>query len=372
MGADRVQPPQLAVGDDHPRRLALLQQAHHRRPGVFFGPLRIAQVVAPVQKPVPRVGQEQRRGILLRGLRVEPVVWLGAALASRLPPTLREAHGPQHGNQQLGPDHLVGLPRQPAPGALVQLTQPEVGRARILVPGGGSRRVLEAPAEVVIGEEGVVVEVRLRPLGHRVRRQQLVGLREKVGLRPGETSQHAQLHRAGLAPVHRQGVRAHGAARYGEQARGVGLGGDVALQKDEVDAFVISGEHQEVIARALAERPSQGARGRHGETGELEEVYLEKPVLLGQQLDPPDAPRHRLGGDSQVGCGLLRPNVGVVAQTREERRQCVCGMKVLDVVRLERNVERTGIARAGIWCSHGTAERWGCYGAGAAPGAEGV
>ncbi|RLC93242.1 MAG: hypothetical protein DRI39_06305 [Chloroflexi bacterium] len=55
--------------------------------------------------------------------------------------------------------------------------------------------------QVVVGEEGPVVEQGLRPFSHSIDREKLVVLSIGVGLGVGEPAQYPELHRSGISAV---------------------------------------------------------------------------------------------------------------------------------------------------------------------------
>ena len=61
--------------------------------------------------------------------------------------------------------------------------------------------------------------------------------------------------------------------------------------------------------------------------------------MIGDQLDSPDGRERAFSGNAQIAGGLHRAGFGVVAKSREERCDCVCGRHLLDVAVREIRVE---------------------------------
>ena len=68
----------------------------------------------------------------------------------------------------------------------------------------------QALVQVVVGEQGAVVEEWLRPLGHGIGGEQLVILGVGVQLGVGEAAKHPKLDLGGIPAVDREDARADG------------------------------------------------------------------------------------------------------------------------------------------------------------------
>ncbi len=197
----RVEPPELSVGHDGPGRQVLFKQADDDRAGDLFRAVAVAFVVLHIERSVPGVDQSQgKRAFAVPGSAQE-VIRLGVPATGcsyrfKIKPKLLE-----HRLKQL----IAGLGHGFTPEVLyrprIDTDQVLIGRFRVFAPGG---RLAQAFFQVVVGEEGAIIEKLLGPFRDVVGRPQLVKLRERVALRVGEPSKDPEVLPRRVASADRQ------------------------------------------------------------------------------------------------------------------------------------------------------------------------
>ena len=200
-GRRRIEPPQLAIGDDHPRRDLPFQQADYLRAGDFVRCFFIPDGIHIIQIAIPLISQRGGEGLALLAGAVQQIIGLCGLIA--LLRLKRKAQQREYGFVEALTDGLL------------RFTTVLLGRARhvaadfvchrthIVVPLRGEAWFSQAFFEVVIGKQRAVVEVFLAPLRQHVGRAQLLPLVVAVLLGEGKAFEDAQLHGFRVLAVHR-------------------------------------------------------------------------------------------------------------------------------------------------------------------------
>lgn len=109
--------------------------------------------------------------------------------------------------------------------------------------------------------------------------------------------------------------------------------GNVFLNKDEVDAVVVScREDQQIVSGPISEGPGQGAGVGYRDALEFEEVDLQKPLLVGNELHALDWLERSLRRDAQILGSLSNPRLRVLPQPGKERRHRVRIGELLNIL----------------------------------------
>jgi hypothetical protein len=156
--------------------------------------------------------------------------------------------------QEITPDYDLLLSSELLSRALIELPQTEIGWLAVLSPLGP---LSDATREIVVREQSAIVEQFFGPVGDAVSGQQLLVLRERIRLGPGQPPQNAELDSRWVTPLNRESARPDSGLLLTDVRCAVGLGGNVPFEQDEVQTLKVAGEDQKIIAAETAKASCQ-------------------------------------------------------------------------------------------------------------------
>ncbi len=173
----------------------------------------------------------------------------------------------------------------------------------------------------------------LAPPGGIIGAEQFFKLGEGIAFGIAETAQDAQGNRVGLAALDGEDARAHtNLARKAGGKRFLGFTGlrAVAFDQHEVEAFVVIGEDEQVVAGTVAEGTDDALCGGHRDGFQLEEIDFEQAgVLAGEAFDMGDDVFQVVEAHGRDA--LEKAFVGVIVEMGEKGGECIPVGKLLDV-----------------------------------------
>ncbi len=200
----------------------------------------------------------------------------------------------------------------------------------------------QALREIVIGEEGAVIEERLAPIGHIVGAEEFVILSERVTFGVAEAAQDTQFDIVWFEAIDGKHAGTH-AYLPGNWDWKTGDGGflyvarSVAFHQDEVQALVVVGEHEQRVQDAeVTEGLCEGTGNGDGDGFELDKVDFEQATILtGQAFDVGDGGFQELAAKAHGSGVLKQAGISVIAKLREKGGEGVPVREILNVLARE-------------------------------------
>jgi hypothetical protein len=167
---------------------------------------------------------------------------------------------------------------------------------------------------------------------------EFVELSKRVSFSPRQPSKNAQMPRQRPSAVHVEATRHHRRLDCPQPSRLLVLG-QLTVKQNEVQKVVIRCQDEKEIAGAVTERPGQGFDERNRDTLQLNEIDLQKPLLIGYELNPVNLLGSRFR-NPKVCSGLKRSRFGVVSKGCEKSRDGIRVMEPLHFLLRQLEVER--------------------------------
>ncbi len=137
---------------------------------------------------------------------------------------------------------------------------------------------------------------------------------------------------SGLQPLDREDAGAYADLLLTEATAISTIRRQVLFEKYEVQTVIVARKNEQVIPGAIAERSCQRSRVGHSNGLKLEQIDLQQPFLIGDQLNFLDRSYVTVGGNPEIPCRLRRPGVCVVTKPCKERRERISATEALDIL----------------------------------------
>jgi hypothetical protein len=137
---------------------------------------------------------------------------------------------------------------------------------------------------------------------------------------------------SGLQPLDREDPGAYADLLLAEATPISTIRRQILFEKYEVQTVIVARKNEQVIPGAIAESPRKRPRVGHGNGLKFEQIDLQQPLLIGDQLNFLDRPYGTVGGNPEIPRRLRRPGVCVVTKPCKESCERISATERLDIV----------------------------------------
>jgi hypothetical protein len=140
------------------------------------------------------------------------------------------------------------------------------------------------------------------------------------------------MHGSGLQPLDRENAGAYANLLLTEATGISTFRRQVLFQKDKIQPVIVARENQQVVPGPIAESPRQRPRMGHRDALQFEQIDLQQPFLIRDQLNFLDRPYGTVGGNPEIPGRLRRSRICVVPEPRKQSCDSIGTAQCLDIL----------------------------------------